>query len=145
MSTFPHSYRLSAILAEGGLVRMTTDEGALLECAAPANFGGEPGGQSPESLLTEAVASCFMLSFVAIARASGFEWNALSCEVEGILDKADRALKFTAFNVVAELEVRDAEACRRGEMLLQKAENTCLVSNSLACPVNIRTKVVAGD
>lgn len=145
MSAFPHSYRVSALLAEGGLVRMTTDEGALLECGAPANFGGAPGGHSPESLLTEAVASCFILSFVAVARASGFEWSALSCEAEGILDKVDRTLKFTQFNVIAGLEVKDAEACSRGEMLLQKAEKTCLVSNSLACPVNLRTKVVAGD
>ena len=63
--------------------------------AGPAEFGG-PGDQwSPETLMLSAVASCFALSFKAVAGASKFTWKTFHCESIGKLEKIDRTMKFS--------------------------------------------------
>lgn len=82
-------------------------------------------------MLTGAVASCFILSFRAVARASRIAWLRLQVEVKGTLDRTGGALQFTNFVTHAILtvpETADVAACERA---LSKAEHGCLVANSL--------------
>ena len=62
-----------------------------------------------KTLLVAAVADCFVLSFRAVARASRFEWVSLDCEVGGKLDRIDRVMRFTSFEVTAKLTVPAAQ------------------------------------
>jgi organic hydroperoxide reductase OsmC/OhrA len=145
MTDFPHQYATTATAMAEGEVTMTTDEGAVLTCNAPSQFGGAPGGQSPESLLTEAVASCFILQFRAIARFSSLEWCQVRCDAIGILDKIDRTLKFTGFELKVSLEIPQIADADKANRLLEKAKQTCLVSNSLACPTRLEAEVIASN
>ncbi|MGD9659871.1 MAG: OsmC family protein [Porticoccaceae bacterium] len=141
MAAIPHNYRVSARAGAESPVALRTEEGAELACAAPVNFGGEPGGQSPEHLLTEAVAGCFILTFRAIAAASRVPWQSLACEVVGTLDKVGHKLQFTEFTVNAVLTIADPEHKEKAHSLLAKAEQNCLISNSLSCPVHLDSRV----
>jgi organic hydroperoxide reductase OsmC/OhrA len=102
-----------------------------LVCAAPAQFGGAGDRWSPETLCVGAVAACFVLTFKAIARASKLPWSALRCEVEGTLDRVDRAPQFTAFLVRATLQVPAGTSLEQAHRLLERAEQSCLITNSL--------------
>ena len=142
MQEFPHRYQVSATAGPEENVTLESPGLEDLPSAAPAEFGG-PGDQwSPETLLVASVADCFVLSFRAVARASKFEWQSLSAEVEGVLDRVDGVSRFTRFTTRARLVVAAGTDERRARMLLEKAEKVCLVSNSLVAERHIESEIV---
>jgi len=131
MQEFPHHYVVNASATAEENVALSSPGLPGLASAAPAEFGG-PGDQwSPETLLTAAVADCFILSFKAIARASRFEWIALSCEVEAVLDRIEKVTQFTDFRETVVLDVPPGTEESKAMRLLEMAERACLVTNSL--------------
>jgi organic hydroperoxide reductase OsmC/OhrA len=88
-----------------------------------------------------AVADCFVLSFRAIAKASRFPWRAIDCAVSGQLDRVDKVIQFTAFDVHAHLQVSADVTEARAQRLLEKAETACLISNSLRAQVHLHTHI----
>ncbi len=132
MHDLPHHYTVRAESAPGGNVSLTSPGLDEIVSAAPAEFGGPGDRWSPETLLVAAVADCFILSFVAIARASKLSWSGLRCGVTGTLDKVDGRMRFTHFELSAELDLPAGGDQGKGERLLHKAEDVCLITNSLS-------------
>lgn len=141
MEGYPHHYLAKASGGEEGSVVVSGEGLPPLETQSPPQFGGPDGVWSPETMLSAAVANCFVLSFRAIARASKFEWTALDCDVEGILDRPDRSPYFTAFNVHATLKVPDDSKLELGQRLLEKAEQICLITASLKSETVLTTDI----
>ncbi|NOX69729.1 MAG: OsmC family protein [Gammaproteobacteria bacterium] len=141
MQNLPHYYSVAATstpagnvdLASPGLVSMTSD--------APAEFGGPGDLWSPETLLTAAVADCFILSFRAIARASKFEWMSLNCDVEGVLERLEKVTRFSRFNLRVVLVVPAGTDEQKAMRILEKSEHACLVTNSMTSEVNFSPEI----
>lgn len=144
MHSFPHHYRISATAGPEGDVALSGDGLDAIASAPPVEFGGPGDRWSPETLLVASVADCFMLSFRAIARASKFSWVSLDCSVEGKLDRVEGETRFTEFLVRASLEVSPGANEERAHRLLEKAEKTCLITNSLSSTVRLDAQVRAG-
>ena len=83
MHPLPHRYVVSAQGEIAGTLQVAASGLPDLACAAPAEFGGPGDRWSPEHLLCGAIASCFILTFRAVARAAKLEWESLECTVEG--------------------------------------------------------------
>ena len=131
MQEFPHHYSVAASATTQGDVAVESDRLSPIRSAPPAEFGG-PGDQwSPETLFVAAVADCFVLTFRAIAGVSRFPWISLTCDVAGTVDRVDRVTQFTAFEIRAHLRVPPGAKEDQALRLLTKAEDTCLVTNSL--------------
>lgn len=131
MHPFPHRYEVEAT---GDAERATVSAPGLppLSTAPPAQFGG-PGDQwSPETLLVAAAVDCFILTFRAIAQASKLPWTRLSCSGEGVLDRVEGTTRFTGLALGARLTVPAGGDAEKAKRLLEKAERTCLITNSLA-------------
>lgn len=144
MSNFPHNYQASATAQTTGNVQLQSDGCPDLQSAPPTEFGG-PGDQwSPEDLLVAAVADCFVLSFRAIAGMSKFDWKSLSCRVDGTLDKVERNIQFTEFKVHARLMIPEGGDADRAQRLLEKAEQTCFITNSLKAEPHLETEISQG-
>ena len=145
MQEFPHHYVVTASGVAEGNVTLASAGLSDLQSAAPAEFGG-PGDQwSPETLLAAAVADCYVLSFRAIARASRFEWVSLSCEVDAVLDRVDKATQFTEYHETVHLQIPAGGDEKKAMRLLEMAERACLVTNSLKGSTHLDAKVsVAG-
>src|SRR5277367_154945 len=142
MHPFPHHYAVIASIRPDGDVPLSTAGVRIIESSSPKEFDG-PGNQwSPEGLLTAAVADCFALSFRAIAAASKYAWHSLEVRTEGTLDRVDGMLRFTQFATHARLQMTVGADAARGKMLLEKAESSCLVSNSLNAERHLTTEVV---
>ncbi len=141
MQEFPHHYRVSASGGPDGDVGLDTEGLPTLVSAAPVEFGGPGGRWSPESLLVAAVADCFVLSFRAIARASRLPWVSLQCSVEGTLERVDGVTKFTAFAIHATLRTPAEVDQAKAQRLLEKAETSCLITNSLTATTHLTTVV----
>jgi organic hydroperoxide reductase OsmC/OhrA len=142
MQPLPHVYTVTAAGSATGTVGLNAAGLPNLRSAAPAEFGG-PGDQwSPESLLAGAIASCFILSFRAVARASHLEWVRLDCDVDATLDRQERVLQFTKIIVHARLSVLAAMDVATCERALERAEHGCLVANSLRSARELRIEIV---
>ena len=138
MQPLPHHYAVRALAKPEGSVRLGSRDLPAILSAAPKEFDG-PGDQwSPEELFLASVVDCFALTFRAVAGASKLAWSQLSAGAEGTLDRRDGTTRFTeiVLHVALTLDepVRDEARARRA---LEKAEANCLVSRSLAVPVQL--------
>ena len=141
MHALPHRYRVTGTGRVTGDVELTAERLIMLRSASPAEFDGPGDRWSPETLLVGAVADCFILTFRAIANASKLSWLSLDCDVTGTLDRVDRVMQFTHFDLTAHLVVPagvNAEAARHA---LEKAERNCLISSSLKAAVALDARV----
>ncbi len=145
MQDLPHHYAVAAAAESQGDVLLSTEGVADLPSAPPVEFGGPGGRWSPESLLVAAVADCFVLSFRAVARASNLPWVRVHCAVSGTLDRVDGKTRFTAFELHARLVAPQGVDEGKAVRLLEKAEATCLITNSLSAKTHLTTEVVFGD
>ena len=136
MQPYPHTYRVSGSAEEAGQLTMASPNLPSLTLAAPAEYGGPGDLWSPETLLVSAVASCFILTFKAIARASNLTWQSLQCDVEGTLEKSDKTTRFTKFAIKASLSLGPSRE-EIAEKLLRKAESACLITNSLNAEIHL--------
>lgn len=145
MEAFPHHYTVTAhsetqtsavSVTSAGLTNLSTD--------APAEFGG-PGDQwSPETLVMAAVADCFVLSFRAISRASKVDWNSISCEATGTLDRVDRKTLFTEIGLNVSVTAPSGVDREKLMRMLEKSEESCLITNSMTANVSLITDVQIG-
>src|SRR5690625_4765296 len=144
MQSFPHQYQVNAVGGVDGTVAVDSPGLATLETTAPPEFDGPAGYWSPETLLTGAVANCFVLSFRAVAQASKFEWKQLTVKIDAVLDRVEKVTRFTRFTINARLTVPEGSNLERAKTLLEKAERVCLISNSLTSEIKLVPEVVVG-
>ncbi len=145
MQDFPHHYKTTAAARHDSHVELTSPGLAALESAGPPEFGGPGDLWSPETLLSAAIADCFILSFRAIARASDFEWISLRCDVDAVLDKVDKVTQFTEIHETVVLEVPAGSDEAKAMRLLERAERVCLITNSLTATTHLDATVRAVD
>lgn len=142
MQDLPHHYVVTASAEGANNVVLSSDGIPDLETAGPPQFGGPGDVWSPETLLVGAVADCFILSFRAIARKAKLDWVTLECEVDGELDKLDGFTQFTALTTKATLTISDEKQLKKAEVILEKAEKYCLVTNSMKADSHLETNVL---
>ena len=143
MQDLPHHYHAAANTTPDDNVAITSENLPQLVSAPPAEFGG-PGDQwSPEHLLMASVADCFTLTFKAIARASKLEWVNLEAQAEGVLDRVERVTRFTTVTVKATLTVPAGTDEDKARRLLQKAEDACLITNSMSTDTHLEAAIIA--
>ena len=145
MQDYPHHYIVSADAPCEGIIDVSSPGLETLPSLAPAEFGGPGDLWSPETFLVAAVADCFILTFRAVSRASKFEWNSLSCEVDGVLDRVDKVTQFTDYHIKVVLHVPAGSNQKKAERLLHKSEQVCLVTNSLTGRRHLHTTIVIDD
>lgn len=142
MQPLPHVYSVAAAGGANGSVSLSAAGLPRLMSEPPPEFDG-PGQQwSPESLLSAAVASCFILTFRSIARASHLPWTHLECNVTAKLERVEGVTRFTHLVTRATLTVPVDTSTVLCERALNKAEESCLVANSLRCERELQMEIV---
>jgi hypothetical protein len=81
----------------------------------------------------------------AIARASRLPRVSLDCGVIGTLDRVDRAIQFTHFEVRARLAMTCGESADRARYALEKAGRICLISSSPKASIHLEAVVETAD
>jgi organic hydroperoxide reductase OsmC/OhrA len=145
MQDFPHHYKTTASASQDSTVELTSPGLDSLESAGPPEFGGPGDLWSPETLLSAAIADCFILSFRAIARASKFDWVTLRCDVDAVLEKVDKVTRFTEIKETVVLEVPAGADEAKAMRLLERAEKVCLITNSMTGTTHLDATVRVVD
>ncbi len=145
MDPYPHNYVASASGSGTGAVAVVSPQLPALETSAPAQFGGPGNVWSPETLLCASIADCFVLTFRAIARAARFSWLKLDCQVEGVLERVGKVSQVTRYKTFATLTVPTGTDLATAEVLLERAEQGCLVANSLRGARALEHRIIVTD
>lgn len=142
IAPFPHHYAVEARCPPQGEVILSAPGLESLDTLPPVEFGGPGDHWSPETLLTGALASCFALTFRAIARRARLEWTDFECQVNGELVNEQGNSRFSRFKIharlVADIPPDDAAALR----VMQLTKEGCLISNSVHATVEVHTTIV---
>ena len=145
MQEYPHHYVVRADAPTIGNINVSSTGLETLPSQAPAEFGGPGDLWSPETFLVAAVANCLILTFRAIARGSRFEWNSISCDAEGVLDRIENVTQFTAFHLNVTLHVPTGTDLDKAEHLIEKSDHLCLVSNSLTADTILESNIISDE
>ena len=113
------------------------------DIATPPQFPkGIEGIWSPEHLLTAAVGSCFMTTFLSIAENSKLLFNSFSCSAIGKLEQVDGKFLITEVVLKPVLVIPVLTDREKAERILQKSEAACLISNSIKAKVVLETNII---
>lgn len=141
MRPFPHYYSTHVSGGPFNYAAVTSGGVPPLRSAPPPQFDGPGDAWSPEQFLLAAVATCFLFTLRAVARASKLEFLDLELDVEGTVDRPKGSTRFTEIVLRAELVVPAGTDPARARAVLDKTESACLVSASLATPVRLDTEI----
>jgi peroxiredoxin-like protein len=135
-SNLPHSYKVNANAVKDGRYKVFAENLHEIDTAPPKNFGGPGNIWSPEDLFVATIANCFLMTFKAVSSLSKLDWISLDVNAEGILDKVESKMQFTKVILNATLKIQEGGNSERAIRIMEKAEQNCLVTNS------IKTKVL---
>ena len=137
-------YRFPVDIAwDGGRRTTATVEGKQpLDIATPPEFRGtDPDVWSPEDAFVAAAASCLAVTIAALAEARQLSLHNLDVHAVGVVGRRDDGtFGFTRIEQTVELET-DPEQQEAARAVVRKAEETCLVSVSLALPIETAVRV----
>lgn len=119
-----------------------TDANHCIEVATPPEFPkGIPGIWSPEHLFTAAVSSCLMTTFLAIAENSKLIFTSFACQAKGKLEQVNGQFLMSEIILEPTVTITDEKNRERAELVLQKSEAACLISNSIKSKITMMTTI----
>ncbi|CAI9085645.1 organic hydroperoxide reductase [Candidatus Methylacidiphilum fumarolicum] len=144
MHPLPHHYK---VVSSGGpfgnLIAKGIDEDLPpIEINAPVQYGGPKNTWSPETLLPASLSSCLILTFDSVAEANHFHWHKIECQADGTLDRKDGARYFVHFSLKTKLFVPPGTDKEKARRLLRKAEENCLITQSLKGSVELESEII---
>ena len=117
-----------------------------IEVATPPEFPfGHAGIWSPEHLFIASAEVCLMTTFLAIAHNSKLNFIEYTSEAVGYLEKESAGYLITRIEIFPTVVLEDEKLIDKTERLLEKAEQHCLISNSMKTAVTIIPKVITAD
>jgi peroxiredoxin-like protein len=113
-----------------------------IEVATPPEFPrGIEGIWSPEHLLVAAANSCLMTTFLAIAEKSRLDFFEFTSHATGKLEKVDGKFMISEITLKPVLTVLKDEDVDKASRLLFKAEENCLISESLKSHITLEPSI----
>ena len=107
-----------------------------IEVATPPQFPkGMEGVWSPEHLFTAAVNSCLMTTFFAIAENSKLDFIDFDSKASGKLEMIDGKYLMSEVTLSPVVTITNEHDRERADRVLQKAEQNCLISNSITSKI----------
>jgi peroxiredoxin-like protein len=137
MKPLPHTYTMRIAAGPTGHATLTSPGVPELPTAPPLEFDGPGDAWSPEQLLLAAVASCFLLTFRAVAQHSHLDLVSVSIETEGVVDRVDARTRFTEIVLRPRVVVPGGADTHRVRRALEKAEANCIVTASLTARLTV--------
>jgi organic hydroperoxide reductase OsmC/OhrA len=112
------------------------------EIGPPAEYGGNPNALNPEELLVASVNSCIMLVFFHFVKKYEVDIASYNSQAEGKVEKTKNGLRFTNIQVKAQVSLAEGASAEKIDEIAHLADKYCLVTGSLACPVQYNVEVV---
>ena len=119
----------------GGLAPVPTSAGV-------AN-GGDGTRWNPEDILTSALATCHMLTFLALAHKTRLEVRSYLDTAESTMDTVDKVTRVVEIALRPTITVAPGTDAAKVEEMFQKAHKYCVIANSITAKVIMEPTVVS--
>jgi len=137
-----YTYEVDVNWTGGPTGTVASDGLPLIDFSAPPEFHGGPGRWTPEHLLAASVASCFMSTFMAVARFQKAEVQGFHMRAFARMEKLPaEGYRFTEITLVPEITVAQHDV-EKFLKIIEKAEKGCFVSKSLRATVQVEPHFV---
>ena len=115
------------------------------EVATPVEFRGHAGVWTPEDLFVSSVNICIMTTFLFFAEKEGIELLDYKSDAEGVLEKVDNKFMFSRIILKVLISVKTRDQIIKARELIIRAEENCLISNSIASKVTVDPVIKLGE
>ena len=112
-----------------------------LELSSDPAFRGDPALLNPEQLLVLAVASCQLLSFLAVAARARIDVIEYRDDAEGEMPDDDPPMRITRITLRPRITIRGAADDDRVRHLVDVAHRECFIANSLTTEVFVEPAI----
>ncbi|MFA3783639.1 OsmC family protein [Melioribacteraceae bacterium 4301-Me] len=137
-----YTYKTRVDWISGRQGELTVPNFPKIIVATPPEFPkGIPNTWSPEHLFVASINICLMTTFLAIAENSKLEFISYYCEGIGIIEKVENKFMFTKVELYPKIVVKQSKDIERCERIIKKAEEHCLVSNSIKTKIILKTEI----
>ncbi len=113
-----------------------------MEIGAAVEFGGNGKNLNPEEMFVAAINSCLMNTFFYFTQKYSIEILSYNSQASGRLEKQSDGFRFTGVEVRAKIEISDDSNSEKVQEAGKLAEKYCLVSRSVACPVDYELEIL---
>ena len=136
-------FPVSVVLEGERITEVSAPDLETITVAVPPEFHGPPGHWSPEHLLVASAATCYVVTFSAIAERSGIPVHSLAVTATGhVARRDDGRMGFVAVELTPRILTEPAHLAA-AERTAHSAETACLVSRALSVPVEVTPVVRA--
>jgi organic hydroperoxide reductase OsmC/OhrA len=122
---------------------VTLENGQIIGNSAAPSYLGNAALANPETLLLAALASCHMLTFLAVANKRGFQVSHYQDKAVGILGKNSEgrmAITHCTLNPKIEFSGELSPSSEELQKLHESSHRNCFIANSLSVQVDIVSK-----
>jgi organic hydroperoxide reductase OsmC/OhrA len=135
---YPHHYQAWLVRTLSSRARVEAPPRPIISCAPSAELDGDATAWSAEQLLLSAIGTSVLTTFEALAARAHVTVLAWGARVGGTVERTDAGPRFMKFVVEMDIEVNDVE---RARAVVEETRHHCLISNSLAVPVELEAKI----
>jgi organic hydroperoxide reductase OsmC/OhrA len=125
-----------------GTHRVEFADRPAVEVSAAPQYRGDPTRLNPEELFVAAVASCQLLTYLALARGAKVSVRRYEDHAVGTLGIADRKMRMTDVLLQPRIAVAPDTDLERARALVEKAHDGCFIANSVTCAVRVEPEIV---
>jgi organic hydroperoxide reductase OsmC/OhrA len=145
----PHTYPLSVTWSGNTLdpdysrdaLAQSPSKPGIPVSSAP-EFKGSTAHWNPEDMLGAALATCHMLTFLALCSKARVEVLHFEDHAEAILDTVDKVTRITEVHLRPVIRVPRGTSAAKVVELYHKAHKYCFVANSVTCKAVMEPRVV---
>ncbi|MFN8847657.1 MAG: OsmC family protein [Bdellovibrionales bacterium] len=131
MIQYPMSFDAKSITQEGIQTLWSTScLSGELKMGIPKEFEGPGVGYSPEDFYCMALTNCFIATFKVFAEKSKIKFENLEAKGRLTLDRDEKGITWMK-HFLLQVNLKGCPDKERGERLLQKVSQSCMVLNSV--------------
>ncbi len=124
--------------------RLELEGRPAIEMSGAPQYRGDPSKANPEELFAAALASCQLLTYLALAARAGIEVLAYDDHTEATLAIADKKMRVTEVRLRPRITLAAGADVAKAGALVESAHDACFIANSVACNVRIEPEIVQG-
>ena len=121
---------------------VTTEGKHPLAVSSAPEYAGDAARWNPEDLLGSALATCHMLTFLALCAKAKVEVLGYEDHAESVLDTVDKVTRITQVRLRPVIRVPQGTSQAKVVELFEKAHKYCFVANSVTCEAVMEPRVV---
>ena len=114
-----------------------------VEVSAAPQYRGDPSRLSPEDLFVGALASCQLLTYLALAARAGIRVLGYEDRATGTLAIAERKMRMTEVLLRPRITVAAGSDTAKARALVDDAHAGCFIANSVASAVRLEPEIVS--